>query len=52
MRTMNMSHSTPGSYSVVFDGKDANGSLVASGIYYVAMNTDSYHKMQKMLLMK
>lgn len=52
VRTMNMSHSTPGSYSVVFDGKDANGSLVASGIYYVAMNTDSYHKMQKMLLMK
>jgi hypothetical protein len=52
VRKMNRSHGAPGVYTVVFDGKDANGSLMASGIYYVAMTTDGYFKMQKLLLMK
>ncbi|MFA7029609.1 MAG: choice-of-anchor J domain-containing protein [Candidatus Cloacimonadaceae bacterium] len=43
---------TPGNYSILWDGKDKNGHLVSSGIYFCHMNAGAYHSNQKMVLMK
>jgi len=41
-----------GSHSVVWNGEDATGRAVASGVYFYRMTAGGYSKTQKMLLMK
>jgi len=41
-----------GRHNVVWNGNDANGRTVGSGVYFYRMTTDGYVKTQKMLLMK
>ena len=41
-----------GSYSVVWDGKDRNGSTVTSGVYFYRLTAGSFTSMQRMLLLK
>ena len=41
-----------GTYSTVWDGKDDNNVLVASGIYFYTIQSDSYRLSRKMVLMK
>jgi hypothetical protein len=41
-----------GEHNVQWNGNDNNGKDVASGVYYVRMNTANYTKTSKMLLMK
>nr|HPH61728.1 FlgD immunoglobulin-like domain containing protein [Candidatus Syntrophosphaera sp.] len=41
-----------GRHSVVFDGRDANGEPVSSGMYFCQMRAGSYGATRKMILMK
>lgn len=41
-----------GQYSAVWDGKDGNGRLVASGVYFYKLTADTYSASRKMLLLK
>jgi hypothetical protein len=41
-----------GNHQVVWNGKDANNSSVASGVYFYKMTTGDYSKTSKMILMK
>ncbi len=41
-----------GNHSVIWSGNDDNGKTVVSGIYFYKMQTNSYSKTQKMILMK
>ena len=52
IRSYSRSHNVPGYYSVVWDGKDSNGKLVSSGVYFYRMNSGSYSATRKMMLMK
>jgi hypothetical protein len=45
-------HSAAGVLEVVWDGNDANGSNVASGIYFYRATTDKFSETKKMVLMK
>jgi hypothetical protein len=41
-----------GVYEVIWDGRNDNGSQVASGIYFYKMDTDEYVETRKMVLMR
>jgi hypothetical protein len=45
-------HQNPGSYEVVWDGKDERGQSMVSGMYLVRMEAGSYVSIRKVLLMK
>jgi len=45
-------HAAAGVLEVVWDGTDANGSSVASGIYFYRATTDTFSSTKKMVLMK
>lgn len=42
----------PGTYQVIWDGRDSQGNPVASGFYILRMKTDSVIRHRKMLLLK
>jgi hypothetical protein len=42
----------PGYHSVVWDGKDNNGTSVSSGVYYCKMVTKNYSKVMQLVLLK
>jgi hypothetical protein len=42
----------PGTYRIVWDGRDENGERVASGVYLYRFTTDEYRKTKKMVMMK
>ncbi|MFH1700168.1 MAG: choice-of-anchor J domain-containing protein [Candidatus Zixiibacteriota bacterium] len=42
----------PGVHSVIWDGKDDAGALVASGIYFYSLKTESHIACRKMILLK
>jgi len=52
VREFERSHATAGLYSIAFDGKDHNGSSLASGVYYYKMSSTGFKATKKMLLMK
>lgn len=41
-----------GTHSVIWDGKNAIGESVASGVYIYQLSTDKYHDAKKMVLLK
>ena len=41
-----------GKYSVIWKGNDISGRKVASGVYFYKFDTDDYHNIKKMLLLK
>lgn len=43
---------TPGEYSSIWNGKDDNGSLVASGTYFYQVQTKDFVSSKKMILLK
>ena len=45
-------HNEAGTVSILWDGKDASGSQVASGIYFYKAAADQYSSTKKMILMK
>ncbi len=52
IRTLVDEHKNVGFYYTVWDGKDNSGKLVASGMYFYSMNTEEYHRIRKMVLLK
>jgi hypothetical protein len=52
VRTLVDEPKQPGSYEVIWDGKDDRGKEVASGIYFCKLTADSYQKIRKMVLLK
>ena len=43
---------TAGSHSVVWDGRNSQGKLVANGIYLYQLSTPEFSQTKKMVLMK
>jgi len=41
-----------GTHTIIWDGKDNRGSLVASGVYFYAMEAGEFNAVRKMVLMK
>jgi hypothetical protein len=52
VRAFNLSHSSPGRYSVEWDGQDDGGANVPSGIYFYRFESDSFSAVKKMLLVR
>ena len=52
IRTLVDDYKTAGHWTLKWDGKDANGKDVASGIYFYSLETDESHKVKKMSLIK
>ena len=52
VNTLMNGQQAPGSISVQWDGRDANGLRVTSGVYFVRMKTDNFTTTQKIVLMK
>lgn len=52
VRSYNTEHATPGYYQVSWDGKDAMGRPVSSGVYMYRMSSGRYHSTKKMVLAK
>jgi hypothetical protein len=43
---------SPGNYSVLWDGRDRQGKLVSSGIYFYKIQAGSFTQIRKMALVK
>jgi predicted GH43/DUF377 family glycosyl hydrolase len=52
IRTLVEGEPFPGSYSVVWDGKDAAGRDVASGVYFVRMQVGNFVEARKMVVVR
>ena len=52
VRTLVSDRQTPGEHSVVWNGKDDRGAAVSSGVYFYRMQSGTYSKTNKMLLLK
>ena len=52
IRTLHNGHHSSGNAAIVWDGKDKNSQLVASGIYYYSIVSDQYSKIKKLTLIK
>ena len=48
---VNRSHQ-PGYYSVVFDGRDAEGRELTSGVYFYRIKAGDFNQTRKMVLLK
>lgn len=52
IRTLVSQHQVRGSYQIQWDGQDAVGRDVSSGVYLMRMNASTFAKTQKMLLLR
>ena len=52
VKTLVNGHIEAGNHSVVWNGKDDNGRIVSSGLYFCVMKTNDYTNIKKMLLLK
>lgn len=52
VRTFTRQHNDAGIYTLVFDGCDANGRPLASGVYYYRLTLRDYSATKKMILLK
>jgi TonB family protein len=52
IRTLVAEDKSPGKYETRWDGKDDQGKLVASGVYYYHINAGSFNAVKKMQLVK
>jgi hypothetical protein len=52
IRTLENDYAKAGYYQIVWDGNDANGISVGSGVYFYRMNTGKFSDIKKMLLTK
>jgi hypothetical protein len=52
VRSFNAEHNTPGYYSMTWDGCDASGKTVGSGVYMYRMTSGKYSAAKKMILSK
>lgn len=52
VRTLVDEKQMAGNYAVIWDGKEENGQLVASGIYVYKIHTKAFVKTKKMVLIR
>ena len=52
VKTLVDEEKAPGSYNVIWDGKDEDGNQVASGIYFYQLRIKDYCDTKKMILVK
>ena len=52
VREYDVQHSKPGFFTLVFDGKDASGRDLSSGVYFYRMQIGQYSATNRMLLLK
>lgn len=52
VKTLVSGRKNAGSYSIAWDGRNNNGQLVTSGLYFCQFITPEYNRTQKMILMK
>ncbi|MDZ4181260.1 MAG: FlgD immunoglobulin-like domain containing protein [Candidatus Cloacimonadaceae bacterium] len=52
IRTYENNHSAPGYYQIMWDGRDASGRAVSSGLYLYRMISGHYRESRKMVLAK
>lgn len=52
VRTLIQGRQSAGSYSIVWDGKNQNGSSVSSGIYFYRLRTENLSQVRKMVFLK
>lgn len=52
VRTLIDADLSPGEHRVAWDGRDDNGRLVASGVYFCRLSTGPHHWQNKIMLLK
>ncbi|MCB5271523.1 MAG: choice-of-anchor J domain-containing protein [Candidatus Cloacimonetes bacterium] len=52
LKSFNNSHNQAGYYQVSWDGHDANGRLVGTGVYFYRMSSGNYSSTKKMIMAK
>lgn len=52
VRSLDNSFRNPGSYSVVWDGKDNSGRMVNSGVYFYRLRAGSHSMTRKLMMLK
>ncbi len=52
LRTLVQEVQGPGSYAVVWDGRDQQGRLMASGVYFYRLKTNTQQALRKMILLR
>ncbi|MDZ4122114.1 MAG: FlgD immunoglobulin-like domain containing protein, partial [Candidatus Cloacimonadaceae bacterium] len=52
IRTLQSGFLSSGSHSYDWDGRDANGSIVSTGVYYYSLQTDGGIQTKKMVMIK
>lgn len=52
VRSLLNNEQSSGGHSVIWNGKDNNGSLVASGVYYYQVQVDNFAEAKKMIMLK
>jgi len=52
VRRWDEDHALAGWHGITWDGRDNDGNIVASGIYFYRLTTDMYNETRKMILMK
>ncbi len=52
LRSFNRSHDQAGYYQISWDGRDANGNLAGTGVYFYRMSSGTYSSTRKMIMAK
>ena len=52
VRTLVQGQRAAGSYQVLWDGRNASGAQVSSGVYFYRLQSESFVQMHRMLLLK
>ena len=52
LQSFKQSHNLPGYYQVSWDGRDLNGQVVGTGVYFYRMSSGNYNATKKMVLAK
>jgi len=52
VRTLSQQHAQPGYYNLIFDGKDASGRDLSSGVYLYRLKIGNYSTTNRILLLK
>ena len=52
IRTFDLGERVPGRYTITWDGKNQNGGVVSTGVYFYRFETDKFKQTKKLVLIK